>query len=342
MKKISKKLKLVLLLATFVGILVCAFFYFQVYAANTNLKDDAQIVYITDTLSVEDWINDPRQTVVRNHASFLRVSGWKKLKTLTPGRYRFKKEMSNNAMINMLRIGSQAGITIRIDDCQNMFELAGRLGKYLQRDSTQFISVFRNQEICTKYNCEPLTLSCIVVPDTYEFLWTNTPEDILKRMDGIRKKYWNDDNLNKAKALRLSPNEVCILASIVKAECSKVDEAPKIAALYLNRLRIDMPLQADPTAVFASGLRGVDRVYSNMTEVDSPFNTYRNKGLPPGPIRLVENVYLDAVLNPAKHDYLYMCAQPGSTGYHNFAKSYNQHLEYQRSYTDWLNKKGIR
>ena len=143
--------------------------------------------------------------------------------------------MSNNAMINMLRIGSQAGITIRIDDCQNMFELAGRLGKYLQRDSTYFISVFMNQEVCARYNCVPLTLSCIIVPDTYEFLWTNTPEDVLKRMDGIRKKYWSNENLTRAKAINLSPNEVCILASIVKAECSKVDEAPKIAALYLDR-----------------------------------------------------------------------------------------------------------
>ncbi|MFM9984082.1 MAG: endolytic transglycosylase MltG [Flavobacteriales bacterium] len=342
MKRISKKLKIGVLSLMIIGAAAFGFLYLQVYASNTDFSEDSKIVYVAENIEVESWINDPNQKWIRDEASFLRVSGWKKLKTLTQGRYRFKKGMSNNAMVNMLRIGSQAGITIRIDDCQNMFELAGRLGKYLQKDSAQFIAVFANPEVCKKYSCEPLTLSCIVVPDTYEFLWTNTPEDVLKRMDGIRKKYWNDVNIIKAKSIHLSPNEVCILASIVKAECSRVDEAPKIAGLYLNRLRIDMPLQADPTAVFASGLRGVDRVYSAMTEVDSPFNTYRNKGLPPGPIRLVESVYLDAVLHAAQHDYLYMCAQPGSTGYHNFAKSYDQHLEYQRSYTDWLNKKGIR
>lgn len=341
MKRLSKGIKLAILAVLLAGCALAGYLYYVAYAPNSGFEEEARIFFIEEKTDIETWIQQIDPTLIRDENAFLRLAGWKHVNKLLPGRYRFKKGMNNNAMINMLRSGSQAGISIRIDDCQNMFELAGRLGKYLKSDSGALAAVFSDEQICAKYGFNAENIGCMIVPDTYEFLWTNSPDDILSRMEKLRKKYWTDEKLNRAKILGMKPVEVCILASIVKAECSRKDEAPKIAGLYLNRLRIDMPLQADPTALFAKGLRGVSRVYSSMTDFESPYNTYKNKGLPPGPIRFVENNYLDAVLFAETHSYLYMCAQPGGTGYHNFAKSYDQHLEYQRSYTDWLNKKGI-
>lgn len=340
--KFSGKVKWLMITLVATGSIGAVLLYTQAYASNTGFEEESRIIYVTDTIRTEDWMVNLDESVISNKSTFLRVAGWKKLNRIYPGRYKIKRGMNNNAIINMLRIGSQAGISIRIDDCQSIYDLAGRLGKYLKADSSALISVFRDNDVCSAYGFSQETIGCLIVPDTYEFLWTNTPQDILKRMEQLRKKYWTDDKVKRAKEIGMTQTEVCILASIVKAECSRKDEAPKIAGLYLNRLRIDMPLQADPTALFAKGIKGANRVYTNDTEFISPYNTYQNKGLTPGPIRFVENNFLDAVLFADQNDFLYMCAQPGATGYHNFSKTYDQHLEYQQSYVEWLNKKGIR
>lgn len=338
-----KKWKWPALIFVLIALAIGAYLYSLVFSSNTSFDEKSKVIFIYQNDRVSEWLYSLGASgVLEDLTSFERVANMKNFREVKPGRYRIMKGMGNNAIINMLRSGNQEAISIRIDDTHSIYELAGKMGNKLKTDSTAFIKTFTDEELCASYGFNSSTIACMVSPNTYEFFWTMTPAEFLERMQAIWKDYWTNEKLALAKSKNLTQSEVCILASIVKAECRKTDEAPKIAGLYLNRLRIDMPLQADPTAVFGSGLRGVSRVYAGITEIDSPFNTYRNKGLPPGPIDFSESIYLDAVLMPENHSYIYMCAQPGRTGYHNFAKSYNQHLDYKRAYTEWLDKNDIR
>lgn len=332
---------LVLLLAAILS--VTYYSYGKILSSNTAFEEKTKVVFVKDTMSFETWLNAPdNKGVFKNSPLLLRTAEFKNLKTLNPGRYLVQKGMNSNAIVNMLRIGSQAPLKIRTDNVKTLEELAGKLGENFRSDSVDFISAFTDKETCAKYELNPITIACMLMPNTYEFYWTITPAEYLKKMNGIYINYWSDDNLKKAKDLNLSKTDVSILAAIVKAETGKTVEAPKIAGLYLNRLRINMPLQSDPTATFGNAVKNAQRVYFDDFMNESPYNTYRNTGLPPGPINFPEKVYLDAVLGAEKHSYLYMCAQPGGTGLHNFAKTLDQHNIYSSQYHKWLNQRGIR
>jgi UPF0755 protein len=177
--------------------------------------------------------------------------------------------------------------------------------------------------------------------NSYELFWNTTPEVFMKKMTDQHDAFWTAERKQKCSALNMSPAQVYTLASIVQSETAKQDEAPKVAGLYLNRLRQNIALQADPTVIFATGLDNISRVLLSDTHVDSPYNTYKHTGLPPGPICIIGTSYIDAVLNADQHNYVFMCAQPGNTGYHNFAVSYDQHLVYKKQYTNWLDSRGI-
>ncbi|MFN0032009.1 MAG: endolytic transglycosylase MltG [Flavobacteriales bacterium] len=337
------KWKWLLLIAALLTGMAGLYAYHLVYASNTLFTSaNSMLIYVHTSADVEQWIHGDGQFVVKNEQTFLRAAKLKNMQSIKPGRYRIKQGMCNNEMINMLRIGAQEPVRIRIDDATTMYQLAARLGKYLKSDSMAFIRVFADELVCEQYGFNANTIGSLVMPDTYDFFWTTTPQEFLEKMLDLHNNYWTEENKNKATRVGLSVAEVHTMASIVKAECVKKDEAPAIAGLYLNRLRIGMPLQADPTSVFAAGLRNVSRVSEKMTSVVSPYNTYKNKGLPPGPINFPETVYIDAVLNADVHTYIYMCAQPGATGYHNFTADYSQHLKNRRAYTSWLNQKNIR
>jgi len=340
----KKKKWLWLVLTVFIVMLALVCFrYGKILSSNTAFDEKSKVVFVRDTMSLETWINDPENnTVFKSPQLLLRIAEIKNLKTLNPGRYVIQNGMNSNTVVNMLRIGSQTPLKMRTDNVRTLEELAGKLGKNFRSDSLAFISVFTNKETCAKYELNPITIACMLMPNTYEFYWTITPEEFLKKMNGVYLNYWSDANLKKAQDLNLSKTDVSILASIVKAETGKTIEAPKIAGLYLNRLRINMPLQSDPTATFGNAVKNAQRVYFGDFMNDSPYNTYRNTGLPPGPINFPEKVYLDAVLNAEKHSYLYMCAQPGGTGLHNFAKTLDQHNIYSSQYHKWLNQSGIR
>jgi UPF0755 protein len=316
--------------------------YWVMFSSVTDFTEKDKIFYIPTGTSFESMTESALQNgIIADKARFIMWSKFKKFNQPKPGMYKIKKGIGVNGLVNMLRSGNQQSILIRIDDARNMYALCGKLGKILEADSVDFLSYLSDANVSRNLGFNSETLGCMIVPNTYDFFWTTTPEDFLGRMKKVYDSYWTDENKAKAKALGMTPVEVGILGSIVKGETAKMDEAPKIAGLYMNRLKIDMPLQADPTAVFASGAENVRRVTDDHTNVVSPYNTYQNKGLPPGPINFTETVYLNAVLNYAHHDYLYMCAQPGSTGYHNFAKTYDQHLEYADEYHKWLRSKGL-
>lgn len=340
--KMRKKSIIIVSAVASIAFIAFIWTYTKIYAPNTAFDDKSVLLFIQEPVELTDWIHgaDGRR-IVKNESSFLFTATVKKYKLLKPGRYRIKKGMNNNAIINMFRSGSQDPITVRTDDVETIYELAGKLGRQMKQDSLSFINAFTDKATLDSLGFNEYTLPAMFMPNTYEFFWTMTPEDYMKRMKKIYDQYWTDDRKKQSEKIGLSPVEVGTLASIVKAETARNDEAPRIAGLYLNRLRSGIALQSDPTAVFGK-TKHTSRVYLSDLENDSPYNTYQRRGLPPGPINFPETVYLDAVLAPERHDYIYMCAQPGATGYHNFARTLDQHNVYRRQYTDWLEKKGIR
>lgn len=258
-----------------------------------------------------------------------------------PGRYRVPSGVSLNALVNKLRSGEQDPVRITFTNIKGLPQLAGQVAKYIEADSQAVIEAIRDPATVQRLGFKPETIIAMFIPDTYEFWWTVKPEAFVERMAREYKRYWTPERQAAAKALGLSQSEVSTLASIVQSETARADEAPVIAGVYLNRLRIGMPLQADPTLKFALGLDSLSRLWDGDKRVDSPYNTYTHTGLPPGPINLPEPRFMDAVLHPKKHDYLYFCAREDLSGYSDFAVSYEQHQQNARRYQRALNARGI-
>ena len=264
--------------------------------------------------------------------AFVQVAGLKKFETAKPGRYLIEKGSSHNTLINRLRSGDQDAIRLTFNAMRTPEELAGRVAQQILADSLSLLNRLRDAELAERYEFTTENFRTMFIPNTYEMWYTTDADGFVERMAEEYKHFWNDDRRAKAASRKLSQSEVTVLASIVSAETAKRDEAPVVAGLYLNRLRIGMPLQADPTLIYAHQDFSIRRVLDRHKEIDSPYNTYRNAGLPPGPINFPDANFIDAVLNPAEHDYLYMCAKADLSGYHHFAKTLNQHLVYAREY----------
>ena len=257
------------------------------------------------------------------------------------GRYLIPKGMSMNALVNRLRSGEQEPVRVTFNGIQRLPELAEKLGRDLEPDRMDFLRMLQDEDGQRKAGYSAETYIALFIPNTYEFWWTTTPAQFVERMGKEYNIFWTAERMRKAAALKLTPVEVSTLASIVQAETVKRSDAPTIAGVYLNRLRIGMPLQADPTLKFALGVDSISRILTKDTEVISPYNTYKNRGLPPGPINMAGTSFLDAVLNAAEHDYLYFCARADLSGYSDFARTYEQHLVYARKYRKALNERGI-
>ena len=207
---------------------------------------------------------------------------------------------------------------------------------------TSFADAFADSILLADLDITPPELFCIIIPDTYEFYWTMSPEDFLRRMKTASERFWNDERTKKASAHGLTPKEAVTLASIVEKETAQDDEKPTIAGLYLNRLHKGMKLQADPTVKFAVGDFALRRILNRHLQTPSPYNTYMHEGLPPAPICLPSRASIEAVLNAETHNYIYMCAREDFSGHHNFAETYAEHQDNARRYTRALNERGIR
>ncbi len=258
------------------------------------------------------------------------------------GAYLIPNGLSPYKAARKLQYGGQTGVKFIFNNVRFVDNFAERVGKRLLMEKDDLLTLLKDSAFCAKYGKTPQTISTIFQPDSYEFYWTVKPEDFVDRMYHFYNKFWNEERLAKAKALGLTPDEVATLASIVEDETAKRDERGKVARLYLNRIKIRMKLQADPTVRYAIGNYSIRRVYSDMLKTDSPYNTYLHFGLPPGPIRYVEKSTLDAVLNAPSHNYIYMCAKEDFSGYHNFATSYSEHKANARRYQKELNRRGIK
>jgi UPF0755 protein len=280
------------------------------------------------------------QLPVRRSLDFKLACAIKRFSKVKPGNYRFTAGMSNTEIIHHLRSGGIPVVSVRLDSATDIYGLAAVLGASMRYDSTEFITQFLDPFLLDSLQTDSFNVSGLILPNTYEFYWNMSPRAFIQRMMKEQTSFWTSDRKLNAQALGLSEKDVVILASIVKAETATLEEANMIAGLYLNRLRIGMPMQSDPTAIFGTR-KNAQRVYLSDIQSDNPYNTYKFKGLPPGPINLPEAAYIEAVLEASTHRYIYMCAQPGGTGKHNFAVSLSDHENNRRAYIRWLNSRSI-
>ncbi len=263
-------------------------------------------------------------------------------KTIRPGCYDISSGISAMQLVRNLRSGTQSPIKLTIPNVRTTKKLAARISKQLATDSATFATAFQDEELCKKYGYTPATLPALFIANTYEVYWTISPEKLLERMQKEYKSFWTPERQKKAKAAGLTELETITLASIVDQETANNAEKPDIAGLYLNRLKKGMLLQADPTVKFALQEFGLRRILNKHLTVDSPYNTYKYKGLPPGPIAIPAQSSIEAVLNHSHNDYLYMCAKEDFSGTHNFAVTYSEHLRNAARYTKALNERNIR
>lgn len=296
-------------------------------------------ISIRKSLSVEEFL-ETRRLPLSNTTTFKIACFLKRLKHIKPGNYAFSKGMTNTEIIHHLRSGGIPTVDVRLDKASDIYGIAGLLGAALRYDSLEYITRFLDPAFLDSLGTDSMNVAGLILPNTYEFYWNMTPTAFMERMMREQRSLWSNDRIAKAQEIGLTLPEVIILASIVKAETGAIEEADMIAGLYLNRLRINMPLQSDPTALFGSR-KQARRVYLSDIESDNPYNTYKFKGLPPGPINLPEAGYIDAVLNAQKHTYIYMCAQEGGTGRHNFSHSLAEHEKNRQGYIRWLNSQKI-
>ncbi len=261
---------------------------------------------------------------------------------IRPGRYLIMEDMGNNELINLLRSGKQDPVMLTFNNIRTKEQLAGNISKQLEADSVSILKLLNDRELLHQYNLKPETSKLLFIPNTYEFYWNTSARQLFDRMHREYSAFWNEQRLQKTHRLNLTPVEIGVLASIVQLETSKRDEYARVAGVYINRLKKNMRLQADPTVIFAVGDLSIRRVLNRHLEIDSPYNTYKYDGLPPGPITLPETRVIDGVLNHEKHEYLYFCARDDFSGYHAFAKTYAQHLINARKFQQALNERNIR
>lgn len=334
----------ILLTITIVAISV-SFYAYQLFFASNFLvgASSSRFLYIpkgADFNTVKDSLEKNR--LVHDFMPFAFVSravGYKE--KVKPGAYEIQPNEANWSVIRRLKSGQQTPIKLTFNTIRTKRQLAQRLDARLDFSSDQMLALLNNANETFKHGLDTANIISLFIPDTYEVYWTVSPESLLEKMDKAYRRFWSEERTAKAQKLGLTPAQVMTVASIVQAETNKVDEMPRVAGVYLNRLAQNMPLQADPTVVFAVGDFEIKRVLSGHKAKVSPYNTYMYSGLPPGPIAIASRQAVEAVLNKETHDFLFFCAREDFSGYHNFTSDFNQHLKNARTYQAALNKAGI-
>lgn len=333
----------VLILLIGVALLLCQAYLYKVKNF-TSLDGQSHSYYIYPNSTL-----DSVMTLIKSDYKPLSIGSWQwqsqfqDLRLPQAGYYVMPSRMSNQRLINDLKYGRQTPIRLTFrNNIRTNAQLSVRLASQLLLDSASIASRLDSAAYMRQFGLNPNTAISLFLPDTYEVYWTTTPDKLFERMEKEYKRFWTEERLQKAKSLQMTPTEVTTLASIVESETNKTQEYPIIASLYINRLRIGMPLQACPTAIYANGDFSLKRVLKKHVEIDSPYNTYKNKGLPPGPIRCARALTIDSVLNAPKTDYLYMCANPDFSGTHIFSETYAKHAATAHRYQQELNRRHIK
>jgi len=339
----NKKLKIFILLFSLVSAMF-SYYVWQIFKTpNFNVKGQSFAILIPKGSNFNQVLDSlDKHDVVRDKLSFrflAKVMGV--AEKVKPGRYVIGPESGNWELLRKMRNGKQDALRITINNFRLKEDIASKLAKQLPYDSTYLMKMLDSTVITSKYGYTPETIACLFIPDTYDVFWTSTFDDFMKKMQKANKRFWTDKRIKEANALGLTPIQVGILASIVYGESKASIEQNRIAGVYWNRFRIGMPLQADPTIVFAWKDFSIRRVTGKLMAINSPYNTYRNKGLPPGPISIPPKEVIDKVLNLEKHDYLYFCAKEDFSGTHNFAVTYPEHMANAAKFQAALNARKI-
>ncbi len=323
----SKKKILIPLIIFSTVLTTCSVYIYQMlYSPNFLINSDEKFIVINEKTEFNELIKSlERDTIINDILSFSVLSKIMEYQeNIREGAYKVKTNMSNYDMIKMLRSGNQTPINITFSYARKMDDLADKLTKKLKMSKDDLLNyIYDNIEDYNDFNKSDII--SIFLPDTYEVYWNISPKNLTQKIYSEYKKFWNDERLKKLDLINLDKKEAIVLASIVASESRMLDEADKIAGVYINRLNSNMRLQADPTLVFAANDYTIRRVLNKHKRIKSPYNTYIHKGLPPGPIRLVSKNYIDAVLNYEKHEYIYMCAKEDFSGYHAFATNLTDH-----------------
>lgn len=317
-------------IACLLGVVALGYYFFF---TPFSTAAETRYVYI-DRDDTPDSVVAKLSTMAQEHslsglATIMRHAGY--ADRMHTGRYAIEPGMTIYEVARRLRNGQQSPIMLTIPEVRTMGQLAARLSEKLMLDSATIADCLTAD-----------TIAALFVPDTYEVYWNISAEALMKRMQREHDAFWNNKRRQLAADKGLTPTQVCTLASIIDEESANNDEKPMIAGMYLNRLKLGMPLQADPTVKFALQDFSLRRILNVHLEVESPYNTYRINGLPPGPIKIASQKGIDAVLHAAEHNYLYMCAKEDFSGTHNFAKTLNEHLQNAARYARALNERGIR
>ncbi len=343
-------IKRILLFIVLAGLIVGGFFAYKVYSAfftpNTKFNNDEAFVFIKSDDSFED-VKESLSPLLDDLKTFEQAADRKGYSgNIKAGKYALYKGMNNNDIINSLR-SNNLPVKVSFNNQETIQDLAGRISSQIEADSVSLLNAFEDSDFLKENGFENGHEITPYIPNSYEFFWNTSAEKFRERMVTEFNRFWNDDRKSNAQKVGLSPKEVVSLASVVHKETAKIDERPRVAGLYLNRLQKNMRLQADPTVIYAiKKLTGnfdtiIKRVLYKDLELDSPYNTYKYAGVPPGPITMPDISAIDAVLTPEKHDYLYMVANVEDFGYHKFAKTAEQHNRNKVQYIRWINSQNI-
>ncbi|WP_347159829.1 endolytic transglycosylase MltG [Pontibacter chitinilyticus] len=317
--------------------------YQIVYTPNVDTKGQDTYVYIpkgATFVQAMDSVEATGVVVDRLSMRFLaKLMDYDK--AVKPGRYKLVNGWTNRQLISSLRSGEQTPVKLTFNNVRLRSQLAKKLAAEVEPSEATIDSLLNDQQYLASLGFDTTTVVSMFIPNTYEVYWTTTAPELMERMKKEYDKFWTPERQAKAAEIGLSQKEVSTLASIVQAETIKNDEKPRVAEVYLNRLKKGMLLQADPTVVFAVHDFTIRRVLNTHLRFDSPYNTYKYKGLPPGPINVPNISSIDAVLNPEQHNYLYFCAKEDFSGYHNFAATEREHINNAHRYQRALNERNI-
>lgn len=343
-KIVLKILPLLLLVIGIVLAIRAVDIYSKAFKPNVKTGDEESVViYIPNGSTIDTVMNILYdRDLVKNRKSLEWAMYRKNYHShVYPGRYRIRNKMNNNELVNLLRAGKQEPVDLVLNNIRTIPELALKVSEQLETDPDKLMTICQDPNVQAEYGFDAHTILCMFIPNTYEFFWNTSAEDFVKRMHREYMRFWDKKRQKKAEELGLTPIEVGILASIVDEETSKNDEKDRIAGVYINRLKKGIPLQADPTIIYAIGDFSIKRVLKVHLQYDSPYNTYKYAGLPPGPIGLPTISGIDAVLNHENHNFYYFCAREDFSGYHNFAKTLQEHNQNARKYQQALNRRRI-
>lgn len=340
----NKKLKTTIVTIGIIGILLAGILFIKYFTNNTNFSKKEFYVTIPSGSNYQD-VKKIISPYIENYSNFEFIANKRSYpENVKSGRFLFKKGMSSYALVATLR--RNVPVNLAFNNQERLENLCVRFSSQIEPDTTKLLAAFKDENFLKQNNFTKYNVIAMFIPNSYEFYWNISAEKFRNKMISEYNKFWTAERKSKAKKLSLSQVDVITLASIVHKETVKVDERPIVAKVYLNRLAVGMPLQADPTVIYSLKLRDnnfdqiIKRVLYDDLLITSPYNTYKVMGLPPGPIAMPDISAIDAVLNPDDNDYIFFCASVSKFGYHEFASTLAQHDVNRKKYVDWLNARG--